>query len=185
MSIKQLFVDQAVEYLLPTAVGASTGSAITLTSPSTLTFGNGTPPSSTTATYNFQVAGGTPGANIQVTFFNSAGVTYAFAPGGILVSAIAGNVNPGLALMIPASPPSAQLAAMLPPVGTTTRAGPAFICDGSGGTWLGDIDVDNTGLFAINCENGATFVNGDAYQLGISTSAGLTSYCVGSWASAA
>ena len=185
MSVKQLFVDQQVEYLLPTAVGASVGSVIELSAPGVLSFGSGAAPaSSTTANYTFTVAGGVPSATIPILFYNEAGVTYAFCQGGVLASATASNVGPGNALFILSGTPSTQLANMLPPSGTTARTGSAFICNGSGETWLGDMSVDYNGLFAFNCENGVTFVNGDAYQLGISTSIGLTSYCLGSWASA-
>ena len=185
MSVKQLFADQKVEYLLPTAVGASVGSSITLSAPGVLTFGSGsTPASNLVANYTFTVAGGSPSATVPVAFYNEAGITYAFCQGGVLASATAGNIGPGNALLILSGSPSSQLANMLPPTGTTARTGSAFICDGSGGTWLGDLSIDYNGLIAFNCENGVTFTNGDAYQLGISTSSGLTSYCIGSWASA-
>ena len=185
MSVKQLFASEEVEYLLPAAAGASVGESITLAAPGELAFGTGAAPATTiTVNYTLVIAGGPPISSIPMTFVNSSGVTSVFCAADALAIATAGNVDPGLATFSLGVPMTPQLANMLPASGVVARTSSAFICNLSGGTWLGDVSIDDTGLISFDCEHGVTFVNGDMYQLGVTPPLGSTSYCLGSWVSA-
>lgn len=182
MSVKQLFEDQKVEYLLPTAVGASVGDPLTLAADGTLQFGLGAN-ATITATYSMSVAGGAGTQGMQITFVNSAGVTSAFCVDTTLATATAGNVGPSQASFSLVGAISPALANILPASGEIVRTTTAFICDQSGGTWLGDLSIDENGDFNFICESGSTFVNGVEYQLGVTTTLGITGYFLGSWPS--
>lgn len=187
MSVKQLFVGDSVDYLLPSTSGASVGDSIVLAAGGGLEFSSAPPSANPTLSVNYDlsIAGGALATGFEIQFYSANGTVTAVISQANLATAVAGSGNLRSATFAVAGAVPPGLAALLPASGQVCRIGTVYFCDsGDVTTTRGDITFNSAGGFTFTSQNTEPFVTGTDYVIGINTAPFPCSFTLGSWVSA-